>query len=82
MGIYSDGKIYGIHIKNVLKKDSKITSQEPLTQEQIQDFLNSKIIDSEKSTVSVYFLQSTSNTYINVPNKTYIWVPGKLTDLQ
>lgn len=73
MGIYSDGKVYGIHIKPL---DIKITSSDPLTREQIQIFLNTynKFIETEKSEVSVYFLESISTTYINTPNKTYNWV--------
>ena len=76
MGIYSDGEIYGIYIKTPdLEKELKITSQEPLTKEQILGFFseNSKLID--KSDTSLYFLESVSTTLINIPNKSYIWVP-------
>ena len=71
MGIYSDGKVYGIHIKPF---DIKITSSEPLTKQQIQIFLNTYNRFIEKSEASVYFLESISTTYMNTPNKTYNWV--------
>lgn len=73
MGIYSDGKVYGIHIKSL---DIKITSSEPLTKQQIQDFFSeyNRFSENEKTETAVFFLESMSDTYINIPNKTYIWV--------
>jgi hypothetical protein len=73
MGIYSDGKVYGIYIKPL---EIKITSSDPLTNQQIQIFLNTynRISETEKSEASVYFLESISTTYCNITNKTYNWV--------
>jgi hypothetical protein len=61
MGIYSDGKIYGVCVKTKgVEKELKITSPDPLTKQQFRFFYSeySRLID--KSDTAFYFLKSVS----------------------
>jgi hypothetical protein len=74
MGIYSDGKIYGISIRLDIVVYEKIYEQ-PITEGQIQeaqDFYNSIGQDD----VSVYV--KCSSTYVLEPNSFMSWVPSSI----
>ena len=74
MGIYSDGKIYGISIRLDLVVYEKIYNQ-PITEEQIQeakDFYNS----FGRGDVSVYV--KCSSTYVLEPNSFMSWIPSNI----
>jgi hypothetical protein len=75
MGIYSDGKIYGISIRLDVVVYQEIY-EKPITLEQIKeakDFYNS--IDLQGS-VSVYI--KCSSTYSLEPNSFMTWVPSRI----
>ena len=74
MGIYSDGKIYGISIRLDLVIYEKIYEQ-PITHDQIKeakDFYNS----IGQGDVSVYV--KCSSTYNLEPNSFMTWVPSSI----
>jgi hypothetical protein len=75
MGIYSDGKIYGISIRLDVVVYQEIY-ENPITLEQIKeakDFYDS--IDSQGS-VTVYI--KCSSTYSLEPNSFMTWVPSSI----
>jgi hypothetical protein len=75
MGIYSDGKIYGISIRLDVVVYQEIY-ENPITLEQIKeakDFYDS--IDSQGS-VTVYI--KSSSTYSLEPNSFMTWVPSRI----
>jgi len=82
MGIYSDGKIYGISIRLDLVVYEKIY-ENPITLEQIQeakDFYNSFVsVETQPLSVSVYV--KCSSTYTLEPNSFMSWIPSDLNQL-